>query len=115
MGLYKIFLEQRVQARENVQEILAPHKAQEQAEANRQKQTLIKPRTGKETQKFRKLELQLERANLLVSPVEFTAITIVAFVAVFLIFLFVTGNLLLAIAAGVIGYFAPILYLNLKV
>jgi tight adherence protein B len=113
LGIYKIVFEQKVQAQENVRQALAPYKQQEVAQ-NRSER-LLKIKTGYESAKQLNLELQLERANLLISPAEFIAISVVAFCVTCLVVLLLTGNLLNAILLSTVAYLAPTVFLHLRI
>ncbi len=120
MGLYKTFLEKKIQAQEHIQDLLGQgdNKPLVASLLGKNQDNILKKRkknkSGQQS-KLDALEIKLERANLLITPNEFIVICIgAALVCGLLVWLGTGGNVLLAIPLGAGGAGLPYVYLLLK-
>lgn len=117
LGAYKTFFEQKDTAKEHIQDLLTD-KRHSRTAGRKESGDLLKKRKKKkgETPSMQdRLEIALERANLLITPTEFLMISLGAgvFVAFFAIFL-LGQNPFLGILFGLAGCFLPKLFLMIK-
>lgn len=121
LGIYKTFLEKKVQAQEHIQDLMGHGEGKPLVATllGKNQDNILKKRkknkTGQQTQ-MDALEIKLERANLMITPNEFILICMGSAVACgLLIWLLFGQNLLLAIPLGGACCMLPYLYLILKI
>ncbi len=118
LGLYKSFFEKKVQAKEHIQGLLSNTAVK--GTAAKEQENILKRRKklNKDGQMSQadKLEIQLERGNMLITPKEFYLISAGVGVVLGLLFWFIFGrNIVLGILLGGGSCFLPTLFLMLKV
>jgi tight adherence protein B len=121
IGLYKTTLEKKVQAKEYIQDLLGEHKPGAQAGLFRGRDVsdsvLKKRKKGKDGQQsfMGKLEVDLERANLLLRPDEFLMVCAgTAVIAMLLIIVAFGQNLIIGIVLGAGCGYLPMIFLKVK-
>ncbi|MGE0199519.1 MAG: type II secretion system F family protein [Candidatus Melainabacteria bacterium] len=122
LGVYKTVFEKKVQAQENIQNLLNAPTAGGAYGVMGGKNTeqLLKRRKrvnkdGDKVDTWEKMELQLEQANLLLRPNEFIMICVgTAIAGGILLFLMMGQNLLIALPGGIGCFFAPFVYMKIK-
>lgn len=115
LGLYKVKLEERILAKENIQHTLAPLQQLDNSLSVKGSKALIKPKTKDDKPKTQKLEIQLERANLLITPAEFMTVSFGLLCGVLVVLWVTTGNGLLSLLCGGLAYLLPVGFLQLKI
>lgn len=121
MGVYKTFLEKKIQAQEHIQELMGSTAAKPNLNAllgKNQDNILKKRKKNKDGQqsKLDLLETKLERANLLITTTEFILISIGAALAGGVLIFLATGqNFLLTILLGAGCGAIPYLYLLVRI
>lgn len=118
IGGYKIFLEQQVRAREHVQELLGgPRKAVVTASGREQENILKRRKKNKDAppSRIEQLEINLERANMLITVKEFLLISLgVGIVGGLLAWLLMGRNPLMIVLGVLGGGSAPYLFMTIK-
>jgi tight adherence protein B len=120
-GVYKTFLEKKVQAQEHIQDLMGTSGAKPLVAAllgKNQDNILKKRKKNKDGQlsKMDALEIKLERANLMITTNEFILISMgVSVVGGLLLWLSMGQNLLLAIPLGGACSLLPYVYLLLRI
>jgi tight adherence protein B len=117
LGVYKLTLEKTVKARENIQQLLRDPKqaAPGQARYRQQQEVILKRRPKDEKSFLYRLEIKLERANLLVKPQEFLGIGVGLALVAALFTYFIGQSIFAVLIAGVAGFFLPQLYLTVRI
>jgi len=121
LGVYKTFLERKIQAQEHIQDLMGSgaSKATMASLLGKNQDNILKKRKkSKDGQqsKLDQLEIKLERANLMITTMEFILISIGSAFAVGLIVWLAFGqNPLLGILVGVAGGGIPYLYLVIRI
>ncbi|MEB3285976.1 MAG: type II secretion system F family protein [Vampirovibrionales bacterium] len=121
IGVYKSMFEKKETAREHIDQLLGEKKAQGRSEAGlfsrKGSGELLKKRKKKKGQESfsDKLEIELERANLMISPSEFVMISIASGIGVALVMLMGGQHIVVAVLIGVGGAFLPRLLLAVKI
>lgn len=120
LGLYKVVYEKKIHAQENIQDLLSNkgssgstsilgglHGAQD---------ILKKRHSGGDSSWAAKIEMKLERGNLMIKVNEFILISIGCVFLTFLVLRFgMSLHPALALVLGAIGFFLPLLYLNVRI
>ncbi len=122
IGVYKTFLESKVQTQERVQELLGTPQAPGRGGGVlgiRDQENILKRRKKKspdgQQTTLDKLEILLERANMLITPHEFVLISIGAGLIGTFLFRFLFGQTMpIAILLGIASAFAPYGFVMLK-
>lgn len=120
---YKGMLENKVQAQEHIQGVIGDRKTRTKTPAGIQTEQhaerILKKRKKKKTEDqtaLDKLEMDLEKANLMLHPNEFVLLCFGSVLVTFLVLKFILGqNLFIAVLGGGGGYFLPVLYLKLRI
>lgn len=121
LGVYKTFLEKKVQAQEHIQDLMGTSGSKPLVAAllgKNQDNILKKRKKNKDGQlsKIDALEIKLERANLMITTNEFILISMgVSVVGGLLLWLSMGQNLLLAIPLGGACSLLPYVYLLLRI
>lgn len=118
MGIYKLVLEKKMQAKEYVGELLGNKKTTDGVHGKAAADMILKRRGSKDAESFiYKLEDKLERANMPMLPNEFVMLSIGSgFTGLILsLLLFFSDNIFLAFLSGIGSAFIPNLYMNLKI
>lgn len=120
--LYKGIFEKKVQAQENIEDLLSNDSKKRMSPVQNQNiEKLLKkrkPRKDKTTKPSftDNLDNDLDRANMPISTTEFILIALGISVIGFLSGLFILGlNIVIALLVGIVSFFAPFLFLKLKV
>jgi tight adherence protein B len=118
-GVYYAFFSKKDKARKHVNTIVeeAVQKKVVQTKKDFQTQQYVLKRKRKADQKpwAAKLDTKLEQANLLLKPQEFMMIQVACAVFLFPLPLIFGLMPLLALVTGALGYFAPLLWLKVKI
>jgi tight adherence protein B len=118
VAMYKIGLEKKVQAKENIQELLGTrgHTMANQGMFRQREEFILKRRHKDEKSFMARLEADLERANLLLKPNELLLICFgMVFVVALIAFAVLGQPLLIAVPVGLGGFFLPILFLKVRI
>jgi tight adherence protein B len=114
-GIYKVTLEKKVKAQENIQELIGGKKATGGVPMRARHEVLLKRKNKDDQSKLAQLEMMLERANLLIKPQEFFLLCLAAGVAVGMVAFSASQPFPLAVLLGGGGCFLPLLFLKLKI
>lgn len=115
LGIYKIFFEEKDQARENVLNVLSQKQAQKALTDDAGDASILKKRAQDKKSLKYLLEPKLEHANWVIKPNEFLLICLAVAATLFFLFMISGVNMGLAIMAGIAGLFAPYGVLLLKI
>lgn len=114
-GIYYAFFAKQDKARHYVQTLFDDTDREEHMKRVRQQHFVLKKRRQDQHKMVQQLDMDLERANLLLKPKEFLLISFGALVVCFLIVLILGKGPLLSLLAGVGGLFLPKIYLKLRI
>lgn len=118
LGFYKTMFEKKVQAQEHIHDLLnKTQKATAKGMGREQDNILRKRKKSKDGQqsKIEALEIQLERANMIITANEFIGICAGSGVAGGFLFWIVTGqNILLGVLLGALSCGAPYVFMMVK-
>ena len=121
VGVYKSFLEKKVQAQEHIQDLLGGEETKPLGDVllGKNRDNILKKRKkskdGQQT-KLDRLEIKLERANLMITTNEFILISMGSSVICGLLIWFMFGqNLVLAVLLGAACCMLPYLYLTVRI
>lgn len=114
-GVYFLFFRKADQAREFVQQILNDDDREEQYKRIQQQHFILKRRRKDQSPFFQRLDMDMERANIMLKPNEYIMLTLAASVVGF-VFVYALGKGMLFCLLGAIGgFFMPQLFIKLKI
>src|SRR5690606_5403017 len=114
-GIYYTFFAKQDKARQYVQTLFDDSDRNEHMKRVRQQHFVLKKRRQDQNKLVQELDMDLERANLLLKPKEFLIISFGALAVCFIIAMLMGKGPLVALLAGVGGLFIPKIYLKLRI
>ncbi len=114
-GVYFTFFAKRDQAREFVQQLFDEQDRSEHIKRIQQHHFILKKKNKDQSPFMQKLDMDMERANLMLKPNEFILISL-GFCLLGFMFPFIMGKgFLIALGCAVVGLFLPKLYLKVRI
>ncbi len=114
-GVYYLFFAKKDQAREFVHQLFNEEDRAEQMRRMQQQHYILKKRNKDQSKFLQRLDMDLERANLMIKPNEFIMLAVGAAFFCGLITLAMGKGLFLTILAGTGGFFLPQMYLKIRI
>lgn len=114
-GVYYLFFVKTDQARDFVNQLFDETSRAEQMKRMQQQHFILKKRKKDQSKFIQRLDMDLERANLMLKPNEFLLISFGCAVITFLVMFLMKQWIVFSVLAAIAGLYLPQMYLKLKI